>query len=162
MNKQKSHAFGKDIYLLGQDSDGVNYWLESPSWDCGWYWGFGYVETYTNNKNPSVARDIDSHQHFDGFVGFKKDNGDYVHHLNESPRLAETVLSNSESWELSDLMKRFYTLREAAGIFNRGTVHLTSNTRRDSTNKEFEKYINEVELPAIFEAVIDILSPKGV
>jgi hypothetical protein len=160
MDKEKSHAFGKDIYLLGADSDGVKYWLEAPSWDCEWYWGFGYVETYTNNANPGRSRDIQSHEHFDGLVGFKKDNGDYIHHLNESPRFSETVLTSSESWELADLMKRFYTLRESAGIFHRGTAHLTSNTRRDSKNLEMEKYINEVELPEIFKAVIDLLSPK--
>lgn len=159
LNKKKSHAFGKDCYLLGKDSDGVFYWLESPSWDCGWYWGFGYIETYTNNKNPSASRDITSHQHFDGFVGKKDAKGNYVHHINESSDLVETVLTESESWELSDLMKRFYTLRESAEIFGRGTAHLTSNTRHDSTNKDIVKYINEVELPAIFKAVLDILTP---
>ena len=38
------------FYLLGRDEEGINYWLEEPSWDCGWYWGFGYVETYTTNE----------------------------------------------------------------------------------------------------------------
>ena len=52
MKKEKRFAFGKNIYLLGSDKDGVKYWLEEASWDCGWYWGFGYVETYTNNSNP--------------------------------------------------------------------------------------------------------------
>jgi hypothetical protein len=46
LSKRKSHAFGKDIYLIGKDKSGTNYWLESPSWDCDWYWGFGYIETY--------------------------------------------------------------------------------------------------------------------
>ena len=31
MKKQKSHAFGKDIYLLGKDSDGTLYWLKAGS-----------------------------------------------------------------------------------------------------------------------------------
>lgn len=159
MNKQKSHAFGKDIYLLGKDSQGVLYWLEAPSWDCGWYWGFGYVETYTNNRFPNHARDINSHGHFDSLVWFKNDKHDYVYHINESPHFAETTLTESEAWELSDLMKRFYVLKEAAEIFGRGTAHFTSNTRRDSTNKDIEKYINDVELPEIFKAVIELLSP---
>jgi hypothetical protein len=68
MNKRKSHAFNKDIYLLGKNRYGELVWLESPTWDCGWYWGFGYVETYTNNKRPDLARDISSHSHFDGLV----------------------------------------------------------------------------------------------
>ena len=160
LNKQQSHAFNKDCFLLGKDSDGVLYWLESPSWDCGWYWGFGYVESYTNNENPSRSRDINSHQHFEGFVGKKNAKGDYIHHINESPDLVETVLTESESWQLSDLMKRFYTLRESAEIFHTGSGHLTSNTSHDSKNPDIEKYINEVELPQIFKAVIDLLSPS--
>ena len=50
LNKKKIHVFGKDAYLLGKDDQGIQYWLESPSWDCDWYWGFGYVETYTNKS----------------------------------------------------------------------------------------------------------------
>lgn len=157
MEKRKSHAFRKDVYLLGEDSDGIKYWLEAPSWDCGWYWGFGYVETYQNNREPSKARDIDSHSHFEGLVFKNGKDGKYIYHINDA--LPETPLTDSEAWELSDLMKRFYTLKESAAIFGRGTAHYTSNTGHDSTNKNMEKYINEVELPAIFKRVIEILSP---
>lgn len=158
MKKQKSHAFGKDVYLLGINEDGEYVWLESPSWDCGWYWGFGYVETYTNNKYPHMSKDISSHSNFERLV-FRKDEktGDYIHHINRA--LKETTLTDKESWELSDLMKRFYTLKESAAIFGRGTAHLTSNTRHNSTNLDLAKYINEVELPNIFKAVIDLLKP---
>ena len=75
MKKQKSHAFGKDIYLLGKDSDGTMYWLEAARWDCKWYWGFGYVETYTNNNHTSRSRDISSHQHFDSLFFNKNKDG---------------------------------------------------------------------------------------
>ena len=80
INKNKSHAFNKDIYLLGSDSDGIKYWLEAPSWDCDRYWGFGYVETYTNNENPSLSKDIKSHSHIESsFMGkidfYNQNNG---------------------------------------------------------------------------------------
>ena len=65
MKKQTTIAFNKKIYLLGADAEGTKYWLEAPSWDCDRYWGFGYVETYTNNDCPNKSRDINSHQHFD-------------------------------------------------------------------------------------------------
>jgi len=68
MKKTKKHAFGKDVYLLGKDKHGIYYWLESPKWDCGWYWGFGYIETYTNNKQPQLAKDINSHEHANNFM----------------------------------------------------------------------------------------------
>lgn len=63
MKKQITHAFNKQIYLLGKNKHNKLVWLEEPSWDCDWYWGFGYMETYTNNTNPSKARDISSHTH---------------------------------------------------------------------------------------------------
>jgi hypothetical protein len=157
MKKAISNAFGKTIYFLGKDEYGQNLWLEEPRWDCDWYWGFGYVESYTNNKSPHLARDISSHSHFDGLVWYKNDKGNYVYHIKE---VMETPLTEDESWQLSDLMKRFYSLRETAEIFHRGSSNFTSVPSVDSTNKELEKYINEVELPKIFKGVIDLLSPK--
>jgi len=169
LKKRKSNAFGKDIYLIGQDEQGINYWLEAPSWDCGWYWGFGYIETYTNNRYPERSRDINSHSHWCGLVGVqhhydweKKCNveDDYVHHVNETKQLKETVLTDHESWELSDLMKRFEVMKDMAEILKHGTGHLTSSGEHKTKNDEFLKWINEVELPELFQAVIKILDPE--
>ena len=158
ISKRKSHAFKKDIYLIGEMESGELVWLESPTWDCGWYWGFGYMETYPNNLHPERSRDISSHQRFEGFVGFKNEKGDYVHHINESPMMKSTVLSDKESWELSDPMKQFYTLREMAGIFHSGSAHLAT-CGIDNKNPRGEKEINEVILPKIFTRIIEILTP---
>lgn len=158
LSKKKSHAFGKDTYLLGRDEYGKLIWLEAPSWECGWYWGFGYVEVYTNQANPSRARDISSHSHFVGLVGFEREDHTYVRHLNESPRMKETVLADKESWELCDLMKSFYTLRSAAEIYHQGNSHLTT-TGISLKSAEAEKRINEIDIPAITKRVIEILSP---
>jgi len=157
MNKKVTSVFGKKIYLIGKDSSGVNYWLEEPRWDCDWYWGFGYMETYTNNKRPEWARDISSHSHWGGFCGLEIGNK-YIHHINASPMLSETVLSDRESWELSDLMKSFYTLKETAEIFHLGNSHLTS-TGINLKDKNLEDHINTVVLPSIFKRIIEILSP---
>ena len=170
LNKRTSHAFGKKVYLLGAGKDGTKYWLEAPSWDCGWYWGFGYVETYTRNDDPARSRDISSHGHWSGFVGqqheydfklSKEVKTKWVSHINECPTLAQTVLSDGESWIISDLMRRFYALKETAEILHSGTAHLTSRGDHKTKNDEFLKWINEVELPAIFKAVTDILTPKA-
>ena len=39
MKKQIEKVFGKKVFLLGKDEEGIRYWLEEPQWDCGWYWG---------------------------------------------------------------------------------------------------------------------------
>lgn len=155
MKKKKSFAFGKTIYFLGVNDYGENVWLEEATWDCGWYWGFGYLETYTNNRNPSKSKDISSHTHFDS-ICFKEVNGKYIYHINE---ILSTPLSDSESWELSDLMKRFYSLKETAAIFTNGNGHYSSENSHDSKNEEMAKYINAKELPKIFQAIYKILSP---
>ena len=155
MNKKTDFAFGKSIYFLGINEYGENMWIEEPQWDCGWYWGFGYVDTYTNNKNPSKSKNISSHSHFDGLVWKRSDEGVFIYHINE---VLKTPFADEESWELSDLMKRFYCLREAAAIFHCGNANYASRTGVDSTDKELAKRINEIELPKIFKRVIEILS----
>lgn len=168
VSKRKSHAFGKDIYLLGR-INGENHWLEAGKWDCGWYWGFGYVETYTNGAFPDRARDISSHSHVNSLI-FKKPEkydfdkkafvlgSEYLHHWNELD-LEQTTLTDQESWEFSDLMKSFYTLREAAEIYHSGNSHLTSSQKLNLKNADALKRINEVEIPAILARVYEILSP---
>lgn len=155
IQKKTSNAFGKDCYLIGRDKHGDYIWLTAATWDCDWYWGFGYIEVYTRQMDPANSRDIRSHRHWEGFLG-KQEDGSYKHHINEV--LQETVLTDKESWELSDLMKSFYTLREAAGYFNRGGSHLSSTSiRLNCVDIDMEKQINEVETPKLFQRVYEIL-----
>jgi hypothetical protein len=169
MNKQVTTAFNKDVYLLGKQKDGTYIWLEKATWDCEWYWGFGYIETYTNNQHPESSRDINSHSHWTGLMGKQevydfdkkcfKLTDKYVHHLNENPDMAETVLTDKESWELADLMKSFYTLKDTAELYHSGNSHLTG-TKVDLKDKAQEDNINKVLLPKIFERIYQILTPE--
>jgi hypothetical protein len=169
IEKQKTHAFGKDVYLLGKRKSGEYIWLEFAKWDCGWYWGFGYIESYTNNQYPEKSKDINSHSHWSGLVGKQEHydiekkcfvlGSDYINHLNENPDIQSTVLTEKESWELADLMKSFYTLKDTAGLFHSGNSHLTT-TGIDLKNTELENHINKVLLPQIFERVYQILTPN--
>ena len=145
MKKQTTVAFNKKIYLLGKDTEGTKYWLEAPSWDCDWYWGFGYIETYTNNNYPNRSRDINSHQHFDSLF------------LNDSKVSAfdafkeffkETTLSEKEIYLLIDYMSSFYKLKDVAKTLGVGYSNMT----------ETAKEINEKILPAIFKRIDILLS----
>ena len=154
MTKQTRRRNGKNIYLLGKGTDGLNYWLEAPSWDCGWYWGFGYVETYTNNAQPENARDIRSHQHFDGLF-LKKDL-----HKSFKDFFKYTPLTDGEIWKLLELMQEYYTLRKTADLFSIGGSHITeSPTRAVLKNAEMAEKINKEYIPAITAEVLKILSP---
>jgi hypothetical protein len=171
MEKETSHAFGKDVFLLGKDEEGKTVWLEEPKWDCGWYWGFGYVETYTGN-HPSHSRDIQSHTHFSSLVGaqeyydtekgcFRK--GEYIHNVYDSPRLVETAFSYNEGWKLSELFRQFYLLQKMAEFAGREkpNCHVTSDSGVDHGDmKEWSEHINKVMIPKITAKIMEILSPE--
>ena len=157
MEKKKKHAFGKDIYLLGEDINGKQYWLEAGSWDCDWYWGFGYVETYTNNKNPERAKDVSSHQHFDGlfFRGRKNAYDMYKDFFEKTP------LTDSELWILCELMYSYYKARAYADMIYRGGANYTTNPLAEMIKNEDEWFrINKRVIPAILNEVYKLLSPE--
>lgn len=142
-------AFGKDVYLLGEDADGIKYWLEAPSWDCDWYWGFGYIETYTRNATPSRARDMQSHEHATRFYP------EWVH--GENARLVKTTFTEKEAWELAELFKQFYLFQDLASLYHNGTAGVTT---AKVTHEDKEKWneINKTVIPKITKAIIKILT----
>lgn len=148
--KIDSHGAEK-TFLLGVDADGVKYWLEAPSWNCGWYWGFGYIKTYVRNFAPSKARDIDSHQHADNFYP------EWT--LGKESRLTATTFTEAEAWKLAKLFKQFYTLKASAEMFGRGGCHITTTTDGVAEDKALAKRINEIEIPKVTAAILAILTP---
>lgn len=150
--KEKDHAFRKDIYLLGRDKFGTKHWLEAPSWDCNWYWGFGYIETYTNNNSPSTRNDISSHSHA----------GNFMEYATSTDRiLVETTFTEKEAWKLCELFTRFNLLSEMAGYYHRGGCNMTElhDSKEDLAKC---KQINEEEIPYITSEILKILTPNKV
>lgn len=145
MKKEIKNKFGKH-WLLGIDSNGNKHYLQAPSWDCGWYWGFGYIHTFS-------ARDIERHYHFDSFGktenmhdGFKK-------------AFVDSVLTDSELWKLCELMKTFYILKSTAEVLGRGGAHYTTNPCCELIkNSEEVERINKKVLPAIFKEIEKLLT----
>ena len=131
----------KTRYLLGKDIDGVEYWLEKASWDCDWYWGFGYIESKYG------------HEHADNFLSewFTGWNG-------SKSRLVETTFNEKEGWELCELLEQFYTLKETAEYFGRGKANCANTEIADYKKPELVKEINEVRMPVIFKRIYQILS----
>ena len=154
MKTQKSHAFGKDIYLLGKDSDGTTYWLEAARWESDWYWGGGYIKTYTNNRHPEKAKHIRSHQHFDGLF-FNK----YVSAYTLFKDLfSKTPFTDSEIWKLLELMKAFYIAEEYSSMIHIGGANYTTNPAKEAIQDtaEYER-INKKMIPAIMDEIYKIM-----
>ena len=126
--------FTKNIDL-GKDKEGENVRLSAPSWDCGWYWGFGYI----GNR--------DSHYHFNGL--WESNLYDNIkNHFNDFP------LKNKDLWTFCELMNTFYTLKETAEVLWRGGSNMSTNPLKDLIiNKEEVKRINEEILPRVFDEI---------
>ena len=166
MKKAVTTKFGKQVYLLGKNEEGRNVYLVKASWDCGWYWGFGYVQSYNRG-------DMETHEHIDSsYMGKQKvwDNEkkefvetEYIHNIYDCPKLVETTFSEEEGWQLSELFSQFYKFKEVASILHRGGAGLTTlldYLKIEYPNREEHlKEINEVILPQIFQRIYTILTP---
>ena len=150
---------GKRFHYIGADADGVNYWLQEAKFDCGWYWGLGYVETFTNNRNPSLSKDIGSHSHFNYMMDDAGDNWfDAFKVLFTANRL-----DDSQIWKLVELMKSAYTARKYADMLHIGGAHYTRNPIKETIQADMSEYdrINEKIIPEIMEKVYCILDGRS-
>lgn len=98
LGKMKSDA--------GTSADGENVWLTKHEWQCGWYWGFGYL----GNKN--------CHFHFDSLLYIKDGKGSVKYCA--SDLFESTNISDKEWWVMRDLFVQAYALQKAAEVYRNG------------------------------------------
>ena len=150
--KTKLKIFGKNNYYLGTGKDGLNYFLQEATWDCGWYWGGGYVETYTNNNHPTLSKDINSHGHFNSMF---PSWCDFMSFFAQSP------FTEEEKWKICELMKSFYIARNYSDFIHVGGAHITSNPAKEVIQDEGESdeynRINKKVIPAIMAELYKVL-----
>lgn len=151
MKKEKTRKLDDQCYLLGKrKEDGKNIYLVAPSWDCNWYWGFGYIRAYTKY-------DIYDHQHFDSLF-LKNDIFD-----NFKNYFQETVLTNDEIWELLGYMKEFYIMQKYAELLQYGNYvtpkakNILEEKNKEANEKETER-INKTILPELFKKIDKLLT----
>ena len=152
MEKKIINKFGTH-YLLGKQKDGTYLWVEEPSFDCGWYWGGIYLHTYSNNRQPTRSVDLSSHTHFDSeFL----DKGNCYDSF--MANFSETVLDKQEIWRLLELCRTFYTLKDAASLFMKGSSWISKNDCYDVIKDQnvYEEIV-KVKIPAVLEAILKLL-----
>lgn len=117
---------GADNWLAGEAV-----YLTKHQWDCGWYFGFGYIG---NNH---------THTHFDST--FLQDHK-YASEIFES-----TNITDEEWWVIRDLFVQAYALRKAAEVYQYGghqtsrpglTDVLKSGERATQLNEDLQKVLN--------------------
>lgn len=138
---------GNEKVTLGiRKSDGRIIFISKPSWDCGWYWGFGYL----GNRHE--------HYHLSGFANGRNINmydalkADY----SLSPKIEKNL------WEFCELFTTAYALKQTAEVLGRGGSHYTTNPLADLIiNKREVKRINEKLLPAIFNKLNELYNNEA-
>ena len=114
--------------------DGEKVWLPPPSWDCGWYWGYGYIQN------------INLHTHFNML-----DTNDNLFNAIQKRFDSTFTLQGDKLWTFCELMVTFYALKEIVEVYGRGGSFYASNPLADIIrNHEEVKRINETLLPKIF------------
>lgn len=128
--------------LLGYNNNEPIY-LSAPSWDCGWYWRFGYLGNQSCHYNVNGLAEGKNINMYDAFI---KHFGNTL------------TVRRSQLWTLCELFKTFYTLKETAEVLGRGGSHYTTNPCKDLIiNVDEVARINNVVLPQIFEEIYKIL-----
>lgn len=146
MKKKTFNWHGKTYFLLGKDKSGEMYYLEKEHFDCGWYWGFGYVETFTNKTNPECSRDIESHQHLNGLIFDGPENC-----YDQFKKLfVETPLSDKELWSFLELAKTIYLLKDYQELTYSGNVNISGNVCHDLLKSEEDYKKTDDKLKALF------------
>lgn len=132
--KGKGIKMATNKILLGIANDKIEFfqkgeriYLTEHSWNCGWYWGMGYI----GNK--------DCHTHFNSVF---LDNKNIWNSLENF--FSATFLTENQLWILKDLFKQAYTLKECAEVYRHGG-HCTiqKGTTDIIINKELEERINK-------------------
>ena len=127
-----------DKILLGNTTQYGRLYLSKHSWDCGWYWGFGYIG---NNG---------CHMHIDSLIGADY-NVDRVFDKG-------TSITQTQWWIIRDLFVQAYALKVAAEVYRSGGRQ--ANTRPGITdcikNLEMAALINK-DLKTVLDKVWDFL-----
>lgn len=136
----------KEKIFIGK-SDGLNEFLAAPSWDCGWYWGFGYLQ------NENIHHHVDSiNKDKSLFDSIKEYYGDTI-----NPKLTEN--DNAKLWIFCELMRTFYTLKKTTEVLGRGGSNYTTNPISALIkNVDEVKRINEVIMPALFNEIYNLFN----
>lgn len=117
-------------------------WLTKHSWDCGWYWSFGYI----GNRNL--------HTHFN--YQFMKD-----WEFDITKVLTDTKL-NQQDWDnIMDLFKQAYALKNAAKIYQYGGHISTNEVTKVVRSEEIARQLNndlEKILDRLWEYLLNVTS----
>lgn len=139
----KMEQFPENV-ILGKNEHGVIN-LRRPSFDCDWYWGFGYL------GNRII------HYHLSG-IG-EGENINFHDALTKHFGDSFIIKDGKDIWQFAEIVQSIYTLKKAAELFHLGGAHYTTNPDAEMLKKsDWEREINEVLIPQQIASMYKILA----
>lgn len=148
--------FTERIYLGKYHGEKV--YLAPPSWDCGWYWGFGYIQNRNLHTHYNCVC-LTKVERYD-FEKAAWTNGEYIDILSGNPDFTELAFTEPTLWALSDYMKSFYALQKAAEVLGRGSSHMAGSAKPCVLDQAMAERINTELLPKLFDTIFELLTEK--
>lgn len=148
-----------EFVLLGESKDfeGEVY-LVAPKFECGWYWGFGYLERW----NDRIG-DIDFHSHLDSTLNSGR--GNWRDRMREvftkedgTAGLIPALQDGETLWTFCEIVKTIYSLQETAEVLGLGGSHITRNPCKELIQNAAEvDRLNKVVIPALIDELYKLL-----
>jgi hypothetical protein len=133
----------KDSYKPECFINNEKLYLEKHSWDCGWYWGFGYI----GNKNL--------HTHYDIMM----------HDFEFKNIWQETPFTDNQWYVINDLFIQAYALKKAADVYKHGgyITNLKGTTDKIINIDMYNKINKDLEiiLNTLWDYMYNIINNKN-
>ena len=128
-----------DKIFLGTGAKGEGrLYLEKHQWDCGWYWGFGYI------GNAGV------HTHIEFLIKRREKYDRYW--VDVSHQFKSTWITQDQWWILRDLFISAYAFKRAAEVYRYGghqteaanTFRILNSERAADINRDLEVLLERI------------------
>lgn len=126
-----------------------------PTWDCGWYWGFGYLERWNAQK-----RDIDFHTHIDSQFSKNKDGRDcnWYEGMKDLFDQGDVFENDKQRWRFLEIVKTIYNMKMTAEVLGRGGSHYAANPLSEEIKHHNEvRRINNYLIPKLIDEMYKVL-----
>lgn len=125
--------------LIGKNQENEPIYFYRPSWDCNWYWGFGYI----GNDNL--------HTHLNSL-------GKNNLYENIKNYFSEFRLQDKDIWLFCEYVMTVYALRPYSEVIRRGGSYYSHNPHKDVIkNPDEYKRINSELIPLLIDEIYKLL-----
>lgn len=133
--KLKQKFNGDNYYYLGRGKeDGIYYFLQEPSFDCGWYWGVNYLEGF-ERLDLSRVDDIEFHEHFMNYSSYRNQSWhDWLLKEVDSP------LSEKDRWLIMEIAASLNVITKYMELSYIGGSNMTESNKVKAILQDEDAY----------------------